>query len=125
MPIGCGDVAVFPGDVIVEFVIDEHKHFNRVGSDLVTYQNISITEAILGAKKQIKLLDGMTRDFVIPAYTQHGHKLKLENAGLPVEPNALERGLLIVNINVLTPTGLTDEQVEIIKTFDKSYNEKL
>ena len=51
--------------------------------------------------------------------------LFIENAGLPVEPNALERGLLIVNINVLTPTDLTDEQIEIIKTFDKSYNEKL
>ena len=46
------------GDVILHVYSEEHDDFEREGADLVTHQNISLMEALLGFKREIKHLDG-------------------------------------------------------------------
>ena len=47
-----------PGDVIFKLIQSQHETFKRFGDNLYTDIRISLREAILGFKKDIKHLDG-------------------------------------------------------------------
>lgn len=101
------------GDVYLEFKIKEHPLFERNGSDIYLEVPVTITDATLGAKKEIPTLDGNVMLEIKPG-TQNYTKLKLKGKGIKV-PNSLTKGNMYAVINIITPTKLDRKQKKLLQ----------
>ena len=81
------------------------------GSDLTKELEITPTDAVLGAKKDIQTLHGKI-GIKIPARTSSGQSLRLKGLGLPQKGGF---GNLNVKIKIVIPKNLTDKQIELYK----------
>lgn len=101
------------GDIYIEFEVNDHPIFERDNEDVYLEVPITITEAILGCKKEIPTLDNnVVLD--IKAGTQNLTKLKLKGKGIK-SVNSHFTGDLYVVINVVIPTKLSRKQKDLIK----------
>ena len=64
------------GDLILKVNVKKDPTFSRDGYDIHSKVNVTVSEAILGAQKKVKTLDGES-DVKITAGTEHGYKLRL------------------------------------------------
>jgi DnaJ-class molecular chaperone len=81
------------------------------GQDLLHSVEISAVDAMLGAKVKIPSQEG-EREIELPAGTQAGTQYALRGHGLP-GVNGGPPGDLIVAVQVIVPTGLSEEQREL------------
>lgn len=105
------------GDLFVEVEEVPHDVFERDGSDLHCLVNIPMTTAALGAVLPLQTLDGMQELKVEPG-TQPNTELVLSGQGMPrLQSNGRVsgRGDLHVHLDVVVPTRLDNEQVELLK----------
>ena len=108
------------GDLKVVVNIKKHAYFKRDGYDVWFDKHVSIVEATLGADVQIPTLDGNV-ELHIPAGTQPGEIFTLKgNKGIQ-RLNAMGRGDEHVRVIVDIPKTVTNEQKELLKSFDKTY----
>lgn len=101
------------GDVYLEFNVKPHPIFVREENDIILKLPITITEAVLGCKKEIPTINGNVV-LEISSGTQNGDKLKLRGKGLP-GTNAFNKGDMYVIIDVVIPTKLDRQQKELFK----------
>lgn len=103
------------GDLLVTVAVAPHKIFERDGYSVLSKVPISITQATLGASVMVPTLDGKVK-YTIPAGTQSGTVFRLKGKGVPYL-NASGRGDHYITAIVDIPTGLNDEQKELLKKF--------
>ncbi|TWT57842.1 Chaperone protein DnaJ [Thalassoglobus neptunius] len=101
------------GDLYIEIRVNEHPLFHREGPHLLCEIPISYSQAALGARITVPLIDGQDT-LVIPAGTQPGQMFKLRGKGMP-DPNGRPRGDMHIEIKVVVPKRLTDEHRELIE----------
>ena len=106
------------GDLYVVIHVKPHSDFKRRGADVYRIQSISFTEAALGAKKDIKTIDGSEVSLKIPEGTQHGTILRLKNKGMPVMQSS-RYGDMYVEIHIKTPTKLTRSSKKLLKQLEQ------
>ena len=106
------------GDIYLEFVVEEHDYFERHGDDLYLEVPVTITEAILGCKKEIPTLSGNGYVEIKPG-TQNYTKLKLKGKGIK-GVNSRVPGDMYVVVNVIIPTKLNKKQKDLLKELDKT-----
>lgn len=106
------------GDVYIQFTIDKHPLFEREEDDVYLDLPITITEAILGIKKEVPTLYGSVI-LNIPAGTQSGAKLLLKDKGI-ANVSSKRKGSMYVVINVVIPTRIDRKQREIIEELSKT-----
>lgn len=106
------------GDVYLEFRVKDHPIFERDRNDIYLRLPITITEAVLGCKKEIPTI---TSNVVIDisSGTQNGEKLKLRGKGLP-GTNSFNKGDMYVIIDVVIPDKLDRKQKDLFKELDKT-----
>ena len=124
------------GDLIV--VIEEitHDTLKREGTNLHFDLYINLSEAVLGASKNIDTVSGKVKIKIEPG-TQSGKILRLRGKGLP-SIDHYGNGDLLVHVNVWTPQSLSKEQKQFFEKmmkdenfepnpskFDKSFFEKV
>ncbi|MBP6059857.1 MAG: molecular chaperone DnaJ [Candidatus Saccharicenans sp.] len=97
------------GDLYVLVRVARHPFFERKGKDLYAQVSISLTQAALGAKVAIPLLNGESEILKIPAGVQSGEVFKIKNAGL-VDIGNRRRGDLYVTVKVIIPEKLDKEE---------------
>jgi molecular chaperone DnaJ len=102
------------GDLYVHIRVKRHPRFERQGADLVHQLHLPVTQAALGAHLPFETLDG-TEDLVIPRGTQTGRVFRLRGRGAP-HLEGRGRGDLLVQVVVDTPTELTPEAEELLRT---------
>jgi DnaJ-class molecular chaperone len=100
-----------PGDLFIITHVTPHAYFRRDGLDILLDLPVSMYEALLGAKVQVPTLDGHVT-LTIPAGTSSGTKLRIKAMG--VERGA-EKGDQLVNVKVMVPKGLSDEDRELVQ----------
>ena len=100
------------GDIYLEFIVGDHKYFERHDDDIYLEVPITITEAILGCKKEIPTLTGNGYIDIKPG-TQNYTKLKLRGKGVK-NPNNNAYGDMYVVINVIIPTKLSKKQRDLL-----------
>jgi molecular chaperone DnaJ len=103
------------GNLIVHIRVKPHPRFERHGIDLVHVLDVAMTQAALGVHIPFETLDGL-EDLVIPAGSQNGRVFRLRGRGVP-QLNGRGRGDLIVQINVVVPTGLSKTDEELLRRF--------
>ena len=100
------------GDIYLEFVVEEHKYFERHDDDIYLEVPITITEAALGCKKEIPTLSGNGFIEIKPG-TQNYTKLKLKGKGVK-NANTKTYGDMYVVVNVIIPTKLSKMQKDLL-----------
>jgi len=106
------------GNLYIMLFVEEHSLFRRDGDDIVLEVDSSFAQAALGDELQIPTLDG-DKPLKIPSGTQSGQLFVLKKHGVP-HVRGGGRGDMIVQVNVVTPRRLTDEQKRLLKELDES-----
>ncbi|MGM9879237.1 MAG: molecular chaperone DnaJ [Bacilli bacterium] len=101
------------GDLYIEFQVKEHEFYERDGNDVYLEVPITITEAILGCKKDIKLLNSVVT-LTIPAGSNSGDKHRIKGKGIK-DVNYHNAGDFYVILKVITPKKLSREQKKLIE----------
>lgn len=103
------------GDLHITVSVQEHSEFIRQNDDLIKKIDLNCLDAILGKKINIKTIDGKFLDININPGTQHGQLLSVHGYGMPNISNPLMRGRLLLNVNIVVPTNLSDDHLNLIK----------
>jgi molecular chaperone DnaJ len=99
-----------PGDLYVVVHVGKHPIFGRSGRNLTTTVPITFPEAALGTTITVPTLDSKVT-VKVPAGTQSGRVLRVRGRGVPGGSGRNGKpGDLMVKIDVLVPTELTEEQ---------------
>ncbi len=101
------------GDIYLEFKVKDHELFAREEEDIYLEVPLTVTEAILGCKKEIPTLTGNVILEVKPG-TQSGEKAKLKGKGIK-KINAIGKGNMYIIFKVIIPTKLSMAQKRLIK----------
>ena len=106
------------GDLYISFSIDKHPLFERREDDIYLELPITITEAILGCRKEINTLYGNVYLNIL-AGTQSGNKLSLKDKGVS-NVSTRRKGNMYVIINVIIPTKIDRKQKQLIEELAKT-----
>ena len=106
------------GDIYLEFTVKEHPIFKRDENDIYVELPITITDAILGCKKELPTLEGTVK-IAIDAGTQSGDKQRLRGRGV-ADVNTGRKGDMYVIIKVITPTKLDRDQKKLIQELSET-----
>ena len=107
-----------PGDLYVEFTVREHPLFKRDGDDIYVTLPLTVSDAVLGCKKEIPTLDGNV-SLTIPSGCQSGDKLRLKGKGV-TNVSTKRRGNMYVICNVIIPSKVTKEQKKLFESLSKT-----
>lgn len=111
------------GDLMIDVSIREDDRFKRDGADLYCQEPVSFPQAVFGDTITVETFDGLV-ELDIPAGTQSGERFRLRNKGMP----RLRRrgsGDLYVDVQVVTPESLNDEQREALQQFAEAGGEEV
>jgi molecular chaperone DnaJ len=102
------------GDLLITFNVTPDRFYKREGLDLIAPVKISIADATLGKKINVKTLDGTKVSIKIPPGTQNGKRFRVRGHGIEKDG---AKGDLIVEVEVTVPEKLTPEQEEAMRKF--------
>ncbi len=104
-----------PGDLYVMTHVSAHKFFHREGHDIHCRMNLTFSQAALGAKIQVPLLnEGETKIISVPAGVQTNDTHRISDAGIP-QLRGHRRGNQVIHFVVETPKRLNKRQKELFK----------
>lgn len=119
------------GDLFVEVHVNPHELFKRDGDNLEMVIKLPMTAAALGTEIDIPTLEAdlddadpetATVSLEVPAGTQSGTRIAIDDAGVP-RLRGGGRGDLGVTLLVQTPTKLDDEQRELLRQLAEQRDE--
>ena len=105
-----------PGDLFVVCRVTPHPVFSRDGRNLLVRVPVSFTAAALGADVPVPTLEGDTVMLRLRAGTQPGSRHRVKGRGINTDKTT---GDLIVTVDVVVPTSLTDQQRDALLAFAK------
>ena len=106
------------GDIYIEFNVKEHPLFKRDGKDIYLVVPLTITEAVLGCKKEVPTIYG--NEIVnIPSGTQNNENIKLKGKGIDDKKSG-KLGDMYLITNIIIPTKLDRKQKSLFNDLDKT-----
>jgi molecular chaperone DnaJ len=111
-----------PGDVYLEIRELPHEVFVREGDDLHCTLELPMTAAALGTTVALETLDG-ERDIDVRPGTQPGEQLIQRGLGVG-RLHSTGRGDLHVHVDVQVPTGLDEQQEQLLRDLAQARGEQ-
>ena len=109
------------GDLLITVLVQPHARFERDGASILLDQEISFSQAALGAEVEVPTLDGKVK-LNIPEGTQTGTTFRLKGKGVPFLRNG-GRGDQFVTVNVAVPRGMTSTQKNALRRYAETMGE--
>lgn len=106
------------GDLYLEFQVKEHPIFIRDDNDIYLELPITITDAVLGCKKEIPTLYGSVK-LVIPAGSGNGDKHRIRGKGIE-DVHSGSKGNMYVILKVVIPQKLDRHQKKYFEELAKT-----
>ena len=106
------------GDVYLEFYVQSHPLYERDGNDIYLELPITVTEAMLGGKKEVPTLYGTVK-LTIPEGSNTKDKHRMRGKGIEDVQNG-RKGDMYVVIKVVMPTKLSRDQKKLIEQLSKT-----
>ena len=106
------------GDLYIEFIVGEHDYYVRDNDDIYLEVPLTLTEAILGCKKEIPTIHGNVK-LNVSAGTNSGDKQRIKGKGIDNEYRR-HKGDMYVIFKVFTPKRLSREQKILIEQLSKT-----
>jgi len=100
----------YGGDLYLKITVADHPFFTLEGLDVCCQLPITPCEAVLGGMIPVPTLEGTVK-MHLPAGLRSGQRLRLPGKGFPSETR--DRGDQILEIQIVTPTELTDSEREL------------
>jgi curved DNA-binding protein len=98
------------GDLFLVIEVTPHAFFQVQAADIACKLPITPSEAVLGAQVEVPTLDGLVK-MSTPPGVKSGQRLRLANKGYPTGEG--ERGDQIVEIQIIMPKDITDEERDL------------
>jgi molecular chaperone DnaJ len=118
-----GPHGVQSGDLYVTVYVASHPQFRRDGDDVLVTLPVAVHEAALGARIEVRALDGRVR-VRIPPGTQSGQRVRLRGRGFPSMRDG-RRGDLVVEVRVMLPKVLDERSKELLREFGRINGESV
>ena len=99
------------GDLYIKINVPPHPVFKRDGSNLFMNLDVKLSDAMLGAERTIKTLDGGIT-VKIPEGVSIGETLRVKEKGVP---HGRSRGDLMIKLNIKLPSKLSRHAREMIE----------
>ena len=106
------------GDLYLEYYVAKHEIFERDGNDIYLELPITITEAVLGCKKDVPTITGTVK-LTIEAGSNTGDKLRLKGKGVE-DVHSYHKGDMYVILKVVIPDKLSKEQKKLFEELDNT-----
>lgn len=110
------------GDLYVSVSVRPHKLFKRDGQDVLLEMPVSFVQATLGASLTVPTIDGKVQ-YNMPEGTQTGTIFRLKGSGIP-NLNGRGRGDQYVKVSIEIPKNLTQEQKDVLRSFDEAVDDQ-
>lgn len=107
-------------DIVIDVIPD--KKFHREGVDIVTDQEISFAQAVLGTEAEIETIHGNVK-IKIPSGTQPDTLIRLSGKGVP-RLQGSGKGDHYVRVKIVIPKSVSKKQKELLEAFDKESSTK-
>ena len=104
------------GDLLIKINIENNNKFKLEGYDLYTNLFLTPWEAALGTRVKINSIDDETQVY-IPQGIQSGEIVKIQSKGYKNGQGG--RGDLIVEVRIMVPKQLTDEEKKLFEELGK------
>ncbi|SDP18898.1 molecular chaperone DnaJ [Desulforhopalus singaporensis] len=104
------------GDLYVVIHVVEHEFFKRDGDTIYCKFPIPMVKAALGATVEVPTIYGK-KSLKVPAGSQSGTLFTIRGEGV-TNLRGHGKGDMVVELQVLTPTNLCEEQKKVLKEFD-------
>jgi len=101
------------GDLYLEFRVKDHELFERDGNDIYLELPITISEAVLGCKKEVPTLYGNVK-LTIEGGANTGDKHRLKGKGIE-DLHTGSKGNMYVVINVVIPDKIDKKQKKLFE----------
>ncbi|HJT57786.1 MAG TPA: DnaJ C-terminal domain-containing protein [Ktedonobacteraceae bacterium] len=108
------------GDLYLVIEVQSNPRFTREGTTLHTRVEVPLTVAMLGGEAPVELPDGRRLMLRIPEGTQNGKSIRIRGKGMPQLGQPDNRGDLYVEVWVILPAHLNDEQRQLFEAFARS-----
>lgn len=92
-----------PGDLIIKIVTAPHPVYERRGDDLYTNVTISLQDALVGFKLELKHLDGHIVEVQREKATWPGARIRKKGEGMPNFENNNLHGTLYITFDIEFP----------------------
>ncbi len=106
------------GDLYLEFTVKEHPIYKRDDIDIYLEYPISISDAVLGCKKEVPTLYGTVKLTITPG-TQTNDKYRLKGKGIE-DVHSSKKGDMYVIMKVIIPSKLTRDQKKLFEQLSKT-----
>ena len=101
------------GDLYIEFTVKDHEFYVRDEDDIYLEVPLTLTEAILGCKKEIPTLYGNV-NLTVPAGSESAVKQRIKGKGIHND-STRRKGDMYIVLKVVTPKKLSKEQKRLIE----------
>jgi len=101
------------GDLLLKVHIAADSYFTLMGRDLHVVLPVTPWEAALGAKVEVRTLDGEVK-LTVPRGSQSGQRLRLKNKGMPGKKGEAQ-GDMLVELKIVVPQHLSPEEEVLMK----------
>ncbi|PIE72246.1 MAG: molecular chaperone DnaJ [Deltaproteobacteria bacterium] len=111
------------GDLYVVVHVENHEFFQRDQDTIYCRLPVSMAKAALGAVVEVPTVNGSKR-LTIPPGSQSGDRFTIRKEGVPSIRRGRSVGDMIVELRVMTPVNLCDEQKEMLRKFEELSEER-
>ena len=105
-------------ELFLNVTVTPHSRLTRKGADLYTDVRVPLGDAILGGELEVDSLKGKVR-LKVPPESQNGQRIRLAGQGMPKLGDPEIKGDMYVTLRPVLPTGLTDEERELVERLRK------
>jgi molecular chaperone DnaJ len=103
------------GDLMITVHVQRHEVFGRKGDHLTLTLPVTYPEAALGTTVKVPTLDGPPVTVKIPAGTANGRVLRVRGKGVTKRDGS--RGDLLITVEVVVPSTLSDEAKQALRSY--------
>lgn len=111
------------GSLNVTIVVQPDSNYRRERDDLYTTVHVNPIEAIIGCKKQVKHLDGSTREIEIRPGIESGIEYASAGHGFQ-NPHNGRKGKFVIVVNIRTPKVTDPTIIEKLKALNDEINSR-
>ncbi|NCU41325.1 MAG: molecular chaperone DnaJ [Candidatus Moranbacteria bacterium] len=101
------------GNLYITVHVRPDKRFKRQGLDIISQEQITFSQALLGDSIQVETVEGFVK-MKIPAGTKSGEIFRIKQKGMP-DLQGRSRGHHLVKIVIDIPSRLSSEQKHLVK----------
>lgn len=112
------------GNLLIKVIVRNPKGWDRQGFNLVTFTDVDVFDAMLGTKKIIRTIEGLTLQLNIPPGTQSQQVFSIKDHGI-LDRRTGRRGSIYVKTRVNIPKvddNIPDHVLKLVKETKDEYS---